>query len=440
MFHRLVLIATVLVALLAASEPGLSNVFVATAHALLERHPYIHVHFASFPKIAPQLARISSHARKTSPAARHIVLHTLSAPTYTDCTVRSGRTMRTAVTRPGLDGILQTAKDMQFYISPWTGPEHLTIYRELDHVIESLDPAVIVLDTLLRPAVDVTRDRNRLHSIISPNTLIDNFPTHQPWGGIMGSGLPFPIPWRKIPENIYLNIRFLYSVLFMPDIKAKQSFLKSQGLKDPINFYALHRPDVPWLTPDTPGASRHVDVIPQNVTRVGPISLSLGGVAEQDQDLAEWLSRSPTILINLGGGFMWLEHHAKTMAEAKDGASKYNPNPEDYGDDFKKPLLPFIAAGRLRMEKWLAADPTSILESGNIIASVHHGETGCYHEAIGSGVPQVILPQWLDLYNFAQMVEDIGVGTWGCRETSPYWTSSCLETAILDVVDGGNAV
>lgn len=51
-----------------------------------------------------------------------------------------------------------------------------------------------------------------------------------------------------------------------------------------------------------------------------------------------------------------------------------------------------------------------------------------------AGTPQIILPQWLDLYNFAQLVENIGVGTWGCRETSPYWNAECLHDAILRVV------
>lgn len=51
---------------------------------------------------------------------------------------------------------------------------------------------------------------------------------------------------------------------------------------------------------------------------------------------------------------------------------------------------------------------------------------------------QVILPQWLDLYSFAQLAEDIGVGLWGCRETSPFWTPECLEDAILKVIDGSS--
>lgn len=54
-----------------------------------------------------------------------------------------------------------------------------------------------------------------------------------------------------------------------------------------------------------------------------------------------------------------------------------------------------------------------------------------------AGVPQIVLPLWVDLYNFAQLVEDIGVGVWGCREISPDWTAECLSDAILKVADGG---
>jgi UDP:flavonoid glycosyltransferase YjiC (YdhE family) len=56
-----------------------------------------------------------------------------------------------------------------------------------------------------------------------------------------------------------------------------------------------------------------------------------------------------------------------------------------------------------------------------------------------TGVPQVILPQWIDLYNFAQLVEDINVGVWGCRETSPNFTPDCLAYSIRKVATDSDA-
>ena len=56
-----------------------------------------------------------------------------------------------------------------------------------------------------------------------------------------------------------------------------------------------------------------------------------------------------------------------------------------------------------------------------------------------TGTPQIILPLWVDLYNFAQLAEQVGVGVWGCRATSPDWTAECLSQAIITVADKGHA-
>lgn len=39
-------------------------------------------------------------------------------------------------------------------------------------------------------------------------------------------------------------------------------------------------------------------------------------------------------------------------------------------------------ADRVRTTGWLTVDPYALLETGNIVASVHHGGANCYHEAI----------------------------------------------------------
>ncbi|KAK7951071.1 2-hydroxyacylsphingosine 1-beta-galactosyltransferase [Apiospora aurea] len=285
---------------------------------------------------------------------------------------------------------------MQRFVSPWSGGEHLNIYNQVKSIIDELNPAVVVLDTALRPALNATRDKNRLHAFITPNTLIDNFPAEQPWAKMLwkypafGSGIPVPRT---------------------------------------VAFLRLHRPDVPWLTQTTPGATLPVDIVPPNVTCTGPMTLSLGSAAEQDEELASWLARAPTILINLGGGFVYPESHALAMVQAvakllqdlrvqvlwkfrKEGL---------YSDSFMDSLVPFTNNGRLRVE-------------------LHHGGSGCYHEAVSAGIPQVILPLWLDLYGFAQLGESIGVAVWGCRETNPYWTPYCLYRDIVRAVQGSESL
>jgi hypothetical protein len=54
----------------------------------------------------------------------------------------------------------------------------------------------------------------------------------------------------------------------------------------------------------------------------------------------------------------------------------------EYPDDGLLPLKPYLDSDRMRMPNWLIADPSSLLETGDIVASVHHGGSNCYHEAI----------------------------------------------------------
>ena len=58
-----------------------------------------------------------------------------------------------------------------------------------------------------------------------------------------------------------------------------------------------------------------------------------------------------------------------------------------------------------------------------------------FTDDIRGGVPQVILPQWADLYDYAQLVENLNIGVWGCRATSPDWTAECIQQAILFVLE-----
>ncbi|KAI3323235.1 glycosyltransferase family 1 protein [Xylariaceae sp. AK1471] len=217
----------------------------------------------------------------------------------------------------------------------------------------------------------------------------------------MGSGFPYPVPWSKIPENILLNLRFISAITWTLEIREKKAFLKSRGLTDPINFLRIYRPDVPWLSQTMPGASVPVDVVPENVTCAGPMTLSPGTVAEQDEGLASWLTGAPTVLINLGSGFKFSEVHAVTMAQALAEILR-DANVQilwkirkdvSYGDQYLEPLVPFANKGRVRVEQ--APDAITKL-SGKVTHVLWATPTNKAAKVY--------------LYNFARLSEDIGVG------------------------------
>ncbi|KAJ3578718.1 hypothetical protein NPX13_g1845 [Xylaria arbuscula] len=434
------------------TEYGLSNVHLATVSGLLEKYPCTEIHVASFPRTAKKLERLSSLSRRKSPETQVIQFHELPGPEYLKAVADrlGGRedSVQYLLHRPGMRGMKSVIEQVQVAISPWETKDHIRMFEKAGEIIRTVDPSVVVLDTTLRPPMQATWKSNRLYAYISPNALVDGWAVEQPYMSFlwkyprMGSDFSVPIPWWKIPENIYVTAGFMYASLIRLNYRATLKQLNAYGIG---NHTMIPRRDTPWISQYMPGASAPLDVIPPSITCAGPIVLDGVPAMDQDPELTTWVSRAPTVLINLGSLFTYPEDRAKTMALAvrsmlieTDVQVLWKMAKEGtYPDDYLGLLKDDIEQGRLRVTEWLGANPVSLLETGHIIASIHHGGANCYNEAIAAGVPQVIMPMWLDLYNYAQLVEDIGVGVYATRGTAPDWTLDGLRDSFLKVVDGG---
>lgn len=283
-----------------------------------------------------------------------------------------------------------------------------------------------------------------------------------------GSGYPFPVPLRLIAANIWMHVRVVLSVLTTRSFKGKQKYLKAKGLHNPIDFFSIYEPDVVWITQSLPETDFPVPVIPDNVKPCGPISLSTASAAERDPELASWLERAPTILINLGTLFRYDESSAKVMAGAvrtlleqtdvqvlwKLGKFENRRSNDEFSEEFHSVVSEYLGS-RLRLKSWINIDPTVMLETGNIVASVHHGGASSFYEAVEydfrplghfkrfrpmltkvhrNGVPQIVLPMWADCYEFANRAEWLGIGIWGSRSSPLNWSKEDLSSAFLSVL------
>ncbi|KAI1423191.1 hypothetical protein F5Y12DRAFT_758591 [Xylaria sp. FL1777] len=436
------------------AEYGLSNVHLATTGALLEKYPGIDVHIASFPRLASKVAKVSSMAREKFEAAKDIQFHELPGREYAQALSNQmggvgGKSARHLLHPPGVKGMNEIMRFIQPAMSPWDGDDHVEIFQRATEIIEAVDPAVVVLDLALRPTIDAAIQRDRLYTYLAPNVLADTFWSEQPLRSIftkfprVGCDFPSPLPWQKIPENIYFTVRFIYGVLNRPDFNGTKHKLEAHGIQESLT---KKRPaDRPWISQELAEASIALDVVPPNVTCTGPIIFDAEPAIGQDPELVAWLSRAPTVLVNLGSIFTYSEHHATTMALAlEEVLAKTDVQvlwkiamAENVPDNYTLPAQKIIDQGRLRVTNWLTVSPASIMDTGHVVASVHHGGANCYHEAIAAGIPQVVLPMWLDCYNYAQLAEDVGVGIYANRASAPNWTVEGLRESFLKVIDGG---
>ncbi|KAJ5701168.1 hypothetical protein N7488_008716 [Penicillium malachiteum] len=233
------------------------------------------------------------------------------------------------------------------------------------------------------------------------------------------------------------------------------------ALRTPLDLFRNRPPGMKILV----GSQPEIDfplVVTDDIYPCGPIYLSISSVQKRDPDLAAWLGKAPTINVNLRSLARLSEPRAVELAmalavvlETLQGNTELPQyqvmwkimKPEDYplsGPDSKITgvLGKWMEADVVRIVEWFDADPWSILKSGNIACSVHNGGANSYHEAVrlmrdpSAGIPQIVLPQWADCFDYAQRVELLGIGRLGSKTAKPLWTAPELSKAVLDVLVG----
>ena len=175
---------------------------------------------------------------------------------------------------------------------------------------------------------------------------------------------------------------------FSPLLYATNSYIRARGIHD---FLGAYPPDVPIIAQTVPEAAFPYGTLPSNMSVVPPMVISVASIEVQDAKLGVWLARKPTVLVNLGSTVQYTIERAKIMAQALAQVLEVVDvqvlwkvrKADDFEDDvFVGPLRRFTNNGQVRIESWLLVDPPAILETGNIVASVHHGGANCYYEAV----------------------------------------------------------
>jgi hypothetical protein len=194
-------------------------------------------------------------------------------------------------------------------------------------------------------------------------------------------------------------LRLAYTVYFNPAIAEKKAYLKEKNLPNPADLFTVYRPnDLTWISAGSLDLDFPLPFIPQNVIPCGPIVLSTAPAYQQDPDLATWITRAPTILINLGSHVDYDKASTTEMAGAIKTLLANNTDVQvlwkfskrkrgdgtivDFPDTFLDQLLEETKFGRVRIEKWLSIDPSTMFETGKIVAVVNHGGANSFHEAV----------------------------------------------------------
>jgi hypothetical protein len=266
---------------------------------------------------------------------------------------------------------------------------------------------------------------------------------------MLGTGFSFPL--TKSPLNVLRNIlifgRLIYGMITNPVMKSIEQHRKAHGL----------RGKSPWIAPlehnatlivfgSVPEVDYPLQVVPDNVIGFGPIMPRALSASTEDSssvsELSNWLNQAPTIVINLGSLFRYDPPDIVQLSRAvcnillryeKHQVLWKVPALDKFKailDEMFSPVGGWEGSNRIKITNWVEMSTCRVLEHETVVVNVNHGGANSYYEAMYAGVPQIILAQWVDLYDNAVRVEWLGIGTYGNRSTAPYFSTREFEAAL----------
>ncbi|KAK3295187.1 uncharacterized protein B0H64DRAFT_141427 [Chaetomium fimeti] len=461
------------------SEYGQANVFLAVGHALQALDPETQIHFVSFGEISKDVSSASEYSVQSTPSAQPWDFHLLDGPSFmksVDAHEATNRLIEALEKRPNFSSSLEVISKVMSLMSPWDGPEFVQVYKSFVRIVDEIQPDLVVVDSLLGPATTACKHLGLKYIIFSPNTLKDFSAAVQPRGAmfwkfpVMGSAFSFPVPWKSIPANVFYCFALIYYSLRDNKSGAVAAHVKQELGAELVTFQTLMASPPPGLKILV---SNRAEVeyplkVPKHLTPCGPVIRPVPAVADVDAELDAWLQRGPTVFISLGTHRNMEEDEALGMAavitdlleaaeEHKgdvagvpgkvqvlwklkrtrlDAAATYGTGP---GTKVYAALQAEIESDRVRIVDWVKPQPSAVLQVKTVICSINHGGANSFHDALTSGVPQVVLPGWLDCYDFASRAEFLGVGLWGNKKAMPLTSPRELAPIVINAVLGPKA-
>ncbi|RDW80324.1 hypothetical protein BP5796_05022 [Coleophoma crateriformis] len=416
-------------------EHGQSNVMFAIIYELLTQHR-TKLHVASWDKFLARLdsAQILAQEEYLSENLIPIELHRLpSESMVSKCMSRTRETQASFRHAPGYRGMSYYRSFAPTMLAAYEPTDYMSIYFETKRLVEEIEPNIIVLDPFLSSSIDFVRMSGRKHVILSPVSpsayVVPKLPLLQIFCKYptQASGLPFPLPWAKVPENVWTILNGLYVLLFDRNIKELDKVRREQGITWPLPIFEPLQKGVPLICPSLPTIDYPIPW-PSDLEFVGPIVAPYKSPIEDDPDLWNWLQQGHTVIICLGTHALLAQHAIMELAKGLrillDQCPKVQilwklKKDKDFDKSATLPLLTEIDSGRVRLTEWIKSDLAAVLQTGSIICIVHHGGANSFFEATWAGIPQIIVAQWHDTYEYAAKVEYLGIGVYGNKTCAP---------------------
>lgn len=177
--------------LITNEDRGQANAFLATADALLHADAGLELHFASFAGLQSAVTATWQHAQLSVAGAKPIVFHQIGGLSMAEGVQNYFLARRTQMkgllpasfsSRPGLLNTPRAIRDTIPVLVPYDGPQLVEIFSSIVDIINDVDADLVVVDSLMTPALSACCHLGVKFLCLSPNAIKDFAARNQPHG------------------------------------------------------------------------------------------------------------------------------------------------------------------------------------------------------------------------------------------------------------------
>ncbi|BCL17271.1 glycosyltransferase [Micromonospora sagamiensis] len=303
------------------------------------------------------------------------------------------------------------------YVDASTDHDHLHhLYERCLELVDEVEPALAVVDSFATYGMDAATTRGVPYvvsvSVPPSNFLQDSLPSAYP---TPLSGLPL----HMNPSQRAANDRHraaLLAALTEPDRLARSTAAaerrRAAGISNAELSPSRYADAAQALLAYTVfGLEYPFDTAPANLRMVGSMVRPDVTPSPEGAELRAWLDAHPSV-VYIGFGTI-MRPSAAQVAALVEVAARLGP---EHHVLWKLPagrqhLLPPAGdlPANLRIESWLPSQ-VEVLAHPNVRVFFNHAAANAIHEAAWFGVPQLVMPFWLDCHDGAVRVVDAGIG------------------------------
>lgn len=292
--------------------------------------------------------------------------------------------------------------------------ERLTVeYQRILAHIDDVQPRLMVIDISTIGALDAAMTRRIPFVLSVPSTPSGLFIERLPWDyPALGSGLPRQMSAAQKLANLWYRLRLQSVMVTRFPFFSFAGRRMAMGIANPFSSLARYSDAATAIFCYSVFGLEYPFPVPRHLHLLGAMVPSDSQALQDSKDeLSRWLDKRPSVIyVGLGTLVRLSDVQITALITA---FKRLGPNHHILWKlpDSQQALLPpsELLPTNLRIEHWIPSQ-LGVLAHPNVRVFLTHGGGNGFHEGIYFGKPLLVMPFWLDCFDFAVRTIDSRVG------------------------------